>query len=401
MCALKVLCIPAFFLIVLLVISSAAVSCALADTGANQKSGHFHKGGHFHSSLQGSEGVTGQLEDASDFQHKTPSLSDDASGLLEDTSGVSEDETGLSKNSPGIEVAGPELRRMSYISAATGKERDYFVYLPEGYGQDGDSDSSKWPLMLFLHGNGERGDAKEELDYVMIHGPLYEAWVRRRDLPFVIVAPQLPMYGMDERHDYIANRTPDMIPRRLEEGVSPRRPASVPAFPMDGATSVDPTAMPYPPEGPPDGWYRLEHDLMDILDQVEEKFLVDADRVYLTGISYGGFGTWHIAARHPERFAAIAPVVGYGHPDGVEPIARHGLPVWCFAGGRDAVVPPQYFYLAMNRLQELGHTGILFTNHEDMGHDAWVRIYAGQDLYDWFLKHSRSDRANREDADGN
>ena len=92
MCALKVLSIPAFFLIVLLVISSAAVSCALADTGANQKSGHFHKGGHFHSSLQGSEGVTGRLEDV----------------------------TGPSQNSPGVEVAGPELRRMSYISAATG-----------------------------------------------------------------------------------------------------------------------------------------------------------------------------------------------------------------------------------------------------------------------------------------
>lgn len=307
--------------------------------------------------------------------------------------------------------AGPELLRVSYMSAATGEEREYFAYLPEGYGQAGDTGHSEWPVLLFLHGNGERGNARDELDYVMIHGPLYEAWVLRRDLPFVIVVPQLPMYGMDERHDYIANRTPDMIPRRLDEGVPPRRPASVPAFPMDGAPSVHPSAdsttdppvnstahsktMPHPPEGPPDGWYRLEQDLMDILDQVEEQFLVDADRVYLTGISYGGFGTWHIAARHPERFAAIAPVVGYGHPDGVEPIARHGLPVWCFAGGRDAVVPPQFFYPAMNRLQELGHTGVRLTTHEDMGHDAWVRIYAGQDLYDWFMEHRRSDRADR------
>ena len=330
---------------------------------------------------------------------------------------------------------GPELRRVSYMSAATGEEREYFVYLPAGYGEAmergleglhgegavpgttgepgevSDISAAGWPVLLFLHGNGERGNARDELDYVMIHGPLYEAWVLRRDLPFVIVVPQLPLYGMDERHDYIANRTPDMIPRRLDEGVPPRRQASVPAFPMDGAPSVDPAAdsttdptanstadsktMPYPPEGPPDGWYRLEQDLMDILDQVEEQFLVDADRVYLTGISYGGFGAWHIAARHPGRFAAIAPVVGYGHPDGVEPIARQGLPVWCFAGGRDAVVPPQYFYPAMNRLQELGHTGIRYTNHEDMGHDAWVRIYAGQDLYDWFLEHRRSERADR------
>ena len=398
MCAFKLLCIPAFFIAVLLITSSAAVSCVLADSGSNQKGRHFQKVGHSHSSPQGSEGVSGHSEDIS-------GVSVDMSDVSKDTPGVSEDATGPSENSPGVEVTGPELRRVSYMSAATGGERDYFVYLPKGYGlagdsgESGESAESRWPVMLFLHGNGERGDAREELDYVMIHGPLYEAWVRRRDLPFVVVTPQLPMYGMDERHDYIANRTPDMIPRRLEEGVPPRRPASVPAFPMDGTPSVDPaadpTAMPYPPEGPPDGWYRLEQDLMDILDQVEEQFLVDADRVYLTGISYGGFGTWHIAARHPARFAAIAPVVGYGHPDGVEPIARHGLPVWCFAGGRDAVVPPQYFYPAMNRLQELGHTGILFTNHEDMGHDAWVRIYAGQDLYDWFLEHRRPDRAGR------
>ena len=309
-------------------------------------------------------------------------------------------------------VPGPELRRVSYLSAATGEERDFFVYLPEGYGpagdsgesaESGDSAESGWPVLLFLHGNGERGNARDELDYVMIHGPLFEAWVRKRNLPFVIVAPQLPMYGMD-RLDYIANRTPDMIPRRLDEGVPPRRPASLPAFPMDGAPSVDPSAdpqaMPHPPEGPPDGWYRLERDLMDILDQVEEQFRVDADRVYLTGISYGGFGTWHIAARHPERFAAIAPVVGYGHPDGVESIAAHRLPVWCFVGGRDMVVEPRYFYPAMNRLQELGHTGIRLTTHEDMGHDAWVRVYGGQDLYDWLLEQRRGESAADRRHDG-
>src|SRR4029079_18163320 len=74
---------------------------------------------------------------------------------------------------------------------------------------------------LFLHGNGERGDGKQELDYVLGHGPLYEAWCLKRDLPFVIISPQLPMFGMGEV-DYIKNRTRAQIPQRHADRVAPR-----------------------------------------------------------------------------------------------------------------------------------------------------------------------------------
>ena len=80
---------------------------------------------------------------------------------------------------------------------------------------------------MFLHGNGERGDAKADLDYVLTNGPLYEAWIQKRDLPFIIIAPQLPMYGMDEKADYLKRRTRAQIPVRLEHGV-PDRPPDVP-----------------------------------------------------------------------------------------------------------------------------------------------------------------------------
>ncbi len=280
---------------------------------------------------------------------------------------------------------GSELRRLSYDSRATGQERDYFVYLPDGYHANPDKE---WPVMLFLHGNGERGDGKEELDFVMVHGPLYEAWVQKRELPFVIVAPQLPMYSMGDV-GYIANRSRDQIPERLDEGVPDRPVPDTPPMAMDGAPT--PGELPYSAEGPPDGWYRLDEDLMDILDQVGETFRTDPDRVYLTGISYGGFGSWYIASRFPEQFAAVAPVVGYGHPDGVAPIAEHELPVWCFSGGRDPVVEPEYFYPAMNKLEELGHPEALLTNHEHGGHDIWVQIYAGRDIYDWLLSKRRQD----------
>jgi predicted peptidase len=277
----------------------------------------------------------------------------------------------------------PELRRIAYRSRRTGKERDYFVYLPRGFAQ-----ARSWPVMLFLHGNGERGDAKGELDYVLAHGPVFEAWCQRRDLPFVIISPQLPMFGMGEV-DYIKNRTPAQIPRRRAEGINPRPDVTTArlAEPMQGKLADE--QLPVGPKGPPEGWDEIEDELLAMLDRTLADFKGDARRVYLTGLSYGGFGAWYLASRHPERFAALAPIVGYGHPDHAAAIARSKLPVWCFAGGRDPVVPLKFFYPVLNRLEQLGATDVRFTNEEDMGHFAWVRVYEGQDLYDWMLRQAR------------
>jgi predicted peptidase len=277
----------------------------------------------------------------------------------------------------------PELRRVAYLSRRTGKERDYFVYLPRGFAQ-----SRSWPVMLFLHGNGERGDAKNELDYVLMHGPVFEAWCQKRDLPFVIISPQLPMLGMGEV-DYIKNRTPSQIPRRLASGIHPSPDVSIARLsePMQGKLADE--KLPEGPKGPPEGWDEIEDELLAMLDRTLADFRGDPKRVYLTGLSYGGFGAWYLASRHPAKFAAVAPIVGYGHPDHAGPIARAKLPVWCFAGGRDPVVPLRFFYPALNKLEALGHTEVRFTNEEDMGHLAWVRVYEGQDLYSWFLRHAR------------
>jgi predicted peptidase len=277
----------------------------------------------------------------------------------------------------------PELRRISYHSARTGKERDYFVYLPPGHAQ-----KRNWPVMLFLHGNGERGDGKADLDYVLTHGPLFEAWSQKRNLPFVIISPQLPMFSMGEV-DYIKNRTPSQIPRRITNWTNPRpdTTASRMAEPMQGKRAE--TTLPDGPEGPIDGWNEIENEVMAMVDRTVATFKGDAKRVYLTGLSYGGFGAWYLAARHPEKFAAFAPVVGYGHPDHAPPIAKAKLPLWVFGGGRDPVVPIRYFYLALNELETLGHPEVRFTNHEDLGHFTWVRVYEGQDLYSWFLTKSR------------
>ena len=93
--------------------------------------------------------------------------------------------------------------------------------------------------------------------------------------------------------------------------------------------------------------------------------------------------------RHPERFAAANPIVGYAHPQLVDSIAEQRVRIWCFAGGRDPVVPVKYFYDGKNRLEQLGHNNVCFTVEEDMSHDVWKRVYAGEDVYNWMISHSK------------
>ena len=275
----------------------------------------------------------------------------------------------------------PQLLRESYFSEVTGKERDYFVYLPSEF-----STRNDWPVLLFLHGNGERGDGKEELDFLLAHGPLYEAWVQKRDLPFVVIAPQLPMYEMGDV-SYIKNRRVEDIPRRQSDGV-PKRPAKFPSEePMSGSEAEFPGDTPV--EGPPSGWNLHADELIGMVDNVVENYRGDSKRVYLTGLSYGGFGVWWMASKYPERFAAINPIVGYAHPDLIDSIAAAGVPVWCHAGGRDHVVPVERFYAGMNKLEELSSAEVRFTVEEDMNHDVWTRVYAGEDLYRWLLSYPR------------
>ena len=119
----------------------------------------------------------------------------------------------------------PQLVRLPYTSIVDDVERDYFLYLPNGYKED---KAKQWPVLVYLHGDGERGNGKEDLDYVLGYGPLYEAWIQKKDLPFIIIAPQNHMFGRDgpAGPDYIRNRTRAGIPKRLNEGAPPHHSPS-------------------------------------------------------------------------------------------------------------------------------------------------------------------------------
>jgi len=253
----------------------------------------------------------------------------------------------------------PQLLRKSFHSSLAGSEREYWLYLPRGYHDD----DARWPAILFLHGGGERG---EDLDKVLKHGPIQEV-ANGRDLPFLIMAPQMPSQS--------------------EGAPMPKRPppwAGGKRKPMIRETTG--AEIPWGPLGPPNGWHESEQDLLAIVDATLADYHADADRVYLTGLSYGGFGCWYLAARHPERWAAVAPMCGAGELSQVAKIGQ--TPLWLFQGGRDDLVLPEWSLQTADALDRAGGN-VRVTVHEDLGHDCWTRAYGGQDLYDWFLSHSR------------
>ncbi|MBK8046699.1 MAG: prolyl oligopeptidase family serine peptidase [Anaerolineales bacterium] len=281
----------------------------------------------------------------------------------------------------------PQLLRVPFLSTATGATREYLLYLPRGYGDD---PARRWPVILFLHGGGERGDGLADLDYVLYHGPLGEAWIRGRDLPFVMIAPQLPVFGMDWQ---LEGRDATPKPERRSGAPGPRPERPRPPQPMQRASDPAPAEYgiteAWGDEGFPDGWHRCHADLIGMIDTVLRDYRTDPDRVYLTGLSYGGNGTWTLATRFPDRWAAIAPICGDTNPAAVGVLAERQLPIWIFHGGRDNVIKPEWIYDVANALEEAGHKSVRLTIHEDLGHDCWSRVYAGSDLYDWFLDPAR------------
>jgi predicted peptidase len=196
----------------------------------------------------------------------------------------------------------------------------YLLYLPEGYGQS----TKRWPLVLFLHGSGERGT---DLMLVKRHGP----------------------------------------PKRIEEGAS---------FPFVLAS----------PQCPAGRWWSVDH-LDALLRHLCATLEIDTDRVSVTGLSMGGFGTWALALEFPDRFAAIAPVCGGG--TAYRANLLRNLPVWAFHGAKDPVIALSYSVEMVDAINRSGGNARL-TVYPEAGHDSYTETYAREDLYAWLLAQRRS-----------
>ncbi len=195
---------------------------------------------------------------------------------------------------------------------------DYLLYTPENWDK-----SKKFPLLVFLHGAGERGD---DIAFAGRYGPFKYA-AEGKNYPFVMVAPQC------KSNKYWGN-------------------------------------------------YLESLDLF--LDDIIEKYNIDEKRIYLTGLSMGGTGTWHWLMASPERFAAAAPVCGTGICWYACRIAHK--PIWVTHGTADTVVPYDESLRMVEFLKKYGGEPIL-TTLEGVGHNAWDYAYTDE-LTDWFLKHS-------------
>lgn len=186
------------------------------------------------------------------------------------------------------------------------------------------SGHTRYPLMIFLHGSGESGT---DLERVKVHGPPRLVAEGKR-FPFILVSPQIP--------------TPT--------GFEPR--------------------------------------LLDaLLDELLAQLPVDPDRVYLTGLSMGGIGTYAWASARPDRFAAIAPVCGEWLS--VDACDLKRVPVWAFHGEKDEVVPIGADKMLIDKINACGGHARL-TVYPDAGHDAWTETYSNPALYEWLLAQRRS-----------
>ncbi len=271
----------------------------------------------------------------------------------------------------------PQLLRQRYLSETTGKVRDYYVFLPQGYASNPDK---QWPVLLFLHGAGERGNGLSDLEKVLVHGPLMEAWIQGRDLPMIMVVPQAP-YPNDARNTqavaagFVEKRDPGAKPPSRVEAPFDAKPIPEDWGPLrDRSTS-----------GVLNVWLSMEKELEFMLRMTATDFRIDRKRIYLSGLSMGGFGSFAIAAKHPQMFAAIAPICGGGDPATLDALAKAQRPMWVFHGGRDRVVAPSESLRMVNALIEKGHRDVRFTIHEELGHNVWTRIFAGEDFYSWLL----------------
>ncbi|TMW70296.1 prolyl oligopeptidase family serine peptidase [Alteribacter natronophilus] len=198
----------------------------------------------------------------------------------------------------------------------------YVVDFPEQYGET----EENYPLILFLHGMGQRGESFEDMK---VYGmPKLAA---ERNIPAVIVSPVCP------------------------------------------ETTT---------------WIEELDALHSLVIHAAREYRVDPERIYLTGLSMGGFGAWHLAEKYPYLFAALAPICGgalheFGFLDRIHRIAH--MPVWTFHGAKDDVVPIERTQVLVDRLRKDGGN-VEFTVYPEAGHDSWTETYDDPRFLDWLLR---------------
>jgi len=227
------------------------------------------------------------------------------------------------------------------FKSAKGKFLNYRIHLPENL------DSKKeYPFVLFFHGAGERGsDNKKQL----IHGAKdLLAYSKRKNVPSIIIAPQCPA-----GEQWVNTPWGDLSHK----------------LPIEPSDSM-----------------RLT---IELLKESIKTLPVDEKRIYVTGLSMGGFGTWDIIQRMPKIFAAAIPVCGGGDTEMASVIKT--LPIWVFHGGSDKSVKTKRSRDMVAALRKVGGKA-KYTEYEGVGHNSWDRTYRDQDVLTWLFHQKKANK---------
>jgi predicted peptidase len=226
-----------------------------------------------------------------------------------------------------------KLLEKKTFTDADGKMLSYRLMKPENY-----DSKERYPLVVFLHGAGERGDDNEKQ---LIHGvPEFAKPENRKKYPCFLVAPQCPEKKSWAGFGKRVSREPS------EQG-------------------------------------RL---VLELIAALEKEYSIDTKRIYLTGLSMGGFGTWDLLARRPDLFAAAVPVCGGGDPETAAKIAQ--VPIWVFHGAKDGAVKVDRSREMVKALEAAGgHPK--YTEYPDVGHDSWVPAYKDPEMMKWLFAQKK------------
>lgn len=233
------------------------------------------------------------------------------------------------------------FKEIDVHDAGPGGKRLYAVYVPRGY-----DPAKPTPTILFLHGSGESGTDGQKQIAVGLGSAIQ---LNSDQWPFLAIFPQKP----DSQSQWIDHK-------------------------------------------------QL---VLDILARTQSEYNIDADRIYLTGLSQGGAGTWAFGALYPEKWAALVPICGYYRKMGDEflpqsiAIRVKDLPIWAFHGLKDDVVPPEQTTAIVNAVQQrqIGLENLIpikVTLLPDANHNSWDAAYRNFDLGKWFLQYTRNSRAS-------
>lgn len=204
----------------------------------------------------------------------------------------------------------------------------------------------KYPLVLFLHGAGERGDDNAA---TLRHAAKdFSDPQTRSKYPAYVVIPQCPTGKKWSEVDW----------------------------------SKDASELPEEPSDP-------MKSIKELIDDMVENAGVDPNRIYITGLSMGGYGTWDAIARYPGFFAAAAPICGGGDPKTVEKFKS--LPIWCFHGAKDPVVKVARSREMIDALQKVG-SNAKYTEYPEAQHDSWTQTYSNPELFDWMFAQRRESK---------